>query len=130
MSHDRSSASGFSLVEVIIAMFILGMIALALLPALIQGLQYSTQQSAVATATRQLNALIEVARDAQTCAALNGLAPASYRGGVKVATGSTDFTVDDNGFMCSPGSLNTITLTATGEAGVLATVSAKVWANS
>jgi prepilin-type N-terminal cleavage/methylation domain-containing protein len=68
-SEDR----GFSIVEVIIAMFLLGLIAVALLPALWQGIQYSSQQSAVATATRQLNAMIEQARDNPTCTQLTSL---------------------------------------------------------
>lgn len=130
MKQRGAADSGFSLVEVIIAMFLLGLVAIAILPALWQGIRYSVEQSEVATATRQLNALIEVARDAQTCAALNGLAPASYRDGAKVASGAIDFTIDDGGFTCSPSSVNTITLTATGSSGVLVRVSAKVWANS
>ena len=59
--------SGFRLVEVVIAMLILGMIAIAIIPALWQGLQYSSEQSTVATATRQLNGLIEEARRSPTC---------------------------------------------------------------
>ena len=69
MRGRGSDAAGFSLVEVIIAMFILGVIAIALLPALINGIRYSSEQSSVATATRQLNAIIESAREGQpTCA--------------------------------------------------------------
>jgi len=67
--RDRSTdAAGFSLVEVVIAMFILGLVAIALLPALINGLRYSSEQSSVATATRQLNAIVEDVRQGQpTC---------------------------------------------------------------
>ena len=66
--RDRSTgAAGFSLVEVIIAMFLLGLVAVAILPVLWQGIQLSTQQSAVATATRQLNSLVEDARQSPTC---------------------------------------------------------------
>lgn len=50
--------SGFSLVEVIIAMLILGAVAIALLPPLYNGLMYATEQSTKATATRHLNALV------------------------------------------------------------------------
>ena len=59
--------SGFGLVEVVISMLILGLIAIAIIPALWQGLQYSSEQSTVATATRQLNGLIEEARRSPTC---------------------------------------------------------------
>lgn len=68
MRVRSADAAGFSLVEVIIAMFILGIIAVALLPVLINGIQFSSQQASVATATRQLNALIEEARDSPSCA--------------------------------------------------------------
>ena len=66
--------SGFSIVEVLIAMFLLAIVAVALLPALFQGIQYSSQQSAVATATRQLNALVEEARETPTCTTLSAVA--------------------------------------------------------
>ena len=59
MSRASEVDQGFSIVEVLIAMFLLAIVAVALLPALFQGIQYSSQQSAVATATRQLNALVQ-----------------------------------------------------------------------
>lgn len=59
---------GFSLVEVIIAMFLLGLVAVAILPALWQGLVLSVQQSATATASRQIHALLEETRENPTCA--------------------------------------------------------------
>ena len=64
---------GFSLVEVIIAMFLLGLVAVALLPALYQGLAISSEQSAIATATRHLNAMVEQARQSPICADLSAL---------------------------------------------------------
>lgn len=64
---------GFSLVEVIIAMFLLAVIALAILPALVQGMRLSSEQSATATATRELNALVEQARDNPTCTNLHAV---------------------------------------------------------
>ena len=68
------SDEGFSIVELLIAMFLLAIVAVAILPALWQGLQYSTQQSAVATATRELNALVDEARATPTCANLAAVA--------------------------------------------------------
>lgn len=68
--HD----DGFSIIEVLIAMFLLAIVAVAILPALFQGIQYSSQQSAVATATRELNALVEEARDTPSCATLTAVA--------------------------------------------------------
>jgi prepilin-type N-terminal cleavage/methylation domain-containing protein len=130
MKVHGADDGGFSLVEVVIAMFILGVIAVSLLPALWQGVRFSVEQAEVATATRQLNALVEAARDAQTCSVLNALAPSSFRDGAIVSSGSIDFTVDDGGFTCVPSTLNTITLTATGTTGALVVVSAKIWAKS
>jgi len=72
--HPRSRDDGFSLVEVIIAMFLLALIAVALLPALVDGTRYSSGQSAVATATRHLHALVEDARANPTCGNLTAIA--------------------------------------------------------
>src|SRR5688572_18848722 len=68
--HDE----GFSIVEVLIAMFLLAVVAIALLPALWQGVRFSSQQSAVATATRELNSLVEEARESPTCAGISAVA--------------------------------------------------------
>ena len=70
----KASEDGFSIVEVLIARFLLALVAVALLPALWQGIQYSTQQSAVATATRELNALVDQARESSSCAGLTAVA--------------------------------------------------------
>lgn len=67
MRGRGADAAGFSLVEVVIAMLLLGVIAIAILPTLWQGIQYSSEQSAVATATRHLNGLIEQARETPAC---------------------------------------------------------------
>lgn len=71
--HTRND-EGFTIVEILIAMFLLALVAVALLPALWQGIRYSSQQSAVATATRQLNALVEEARQTPTCPNLSAVA--------------------------------------------------------
>jgi type II secretory pathway pseudopilin PulG len=57
-------------VEVVIAMLLLGVIAVSLLPALWQGIVLSSQQASTASATRLLNARIEEARAGQSCAAI------------------------------------------------------------
>ncbi|MDL9981373.1 type IV pilus modification PilV family protein [Microbacterium sp. ASV49] len=54
---------GFSLIEVIIAFFLLALIAVAILPSLYSGIRYSSEQSSAATATRALNARIEQLRN-------------------------------------------------------------------
>lgn len=66
----KRNDGGFGLVEAVIAIMILALIAVALAPALIGGLTNSAEQSTVATATRQLNSIIERARLAPGCAQL------------------------------------------------------------
>ncbi|MBM7465807.1 type IV pilus modification PilV family protein [Microbacterium esteraromaticum] len=72
MFRTRSD-EGFGLVEVVIAMMLLAIIAVALLPFLARGISQSSTQSVTATATRELNSLIEEARTAQTCAKVNAI---------------------------------------------------------
>lgn len=125
MERNDPVDRGFSLVEVIVAMFLLGVIALALLPALIQGIRFSSEQSSVATATRQLNSLIEDVRQTPSCGSI----------GDTVAT-KTGF-VDGNGRSfrtegmvhgaCTPGTAVSISLTATQGTHRLATVDAIIY---
>lgn len=74
MSSETEHSDGFSLIEVLIAVFLLGLVAVALIPALYQGIRLSSEQSAVATATRELNALVETARSDPNCANLSAVA--------------------------------------------------------
>lgn len=74
MRRRESADEGFSLVEVIIAMVIFGLVAVAIIPLLWQGVLYASQQSTVATATRQLYALVESARETPNCATLSAAA--------------------------------------------------------
>lgn len=74
MSVRTHADEGFSLIEIVIAMFLLGLIAIAILPALVSGIRYSAEQSAVATATRHINALIEQGRQNPSCTSLQALA--------------------------------------------------------
>lgn len=62
MQRLGRSDSGFGLVEVVIATFILALLAVAMVPLLITGLRVAIEQSTVATATRLLNDTIEEAR--------------------------------------------------------------------
>lgn len=85
---------GFGLVELVIAMFLLGIITLALIPALYGGLVQSSKESTTATATRQLNAMIETAREESTCDAVTAATQArSFVDGAKQAY-STSGTYD------------------------------------
>lgn len=95
MIGRRASDNGFGLVEVIIGMLLLAIIAVAILPALWQGIRYSTQQSATATATRQLYSLIEGIRDSPSC------------GQIISATGSNTFKDGGGRTLTSSGTYST-----------------------
>ncbi|WP_396658899.1 prepilin-type N-terminal cleavage/methylation domain-containing protein [Microbacterium sp.] len=126
MRGRGSQEAGLSLVEVVIAMFLIGLIAVALLPALWQGIALSSQQSATATATRHLYALIEDARAVPTCATLGTItAPDSIPDG-KGANLAIAGTYDAGA--CSQGEAVAVTLTATDASGAqLARVDAQVY---
>ena len=122
--HD-SGSSGFSLVEVIIAMFLLGIIAIALLPALWQGIMLSSQQSSTATATRYMHSIIDDARENATCAYLGTISslPAVSDGrGVSMTTSGTTVT----GCPAS-GDIVTLALEISGEGRVLASTTALIY---
>lgn len=122
----RKGDEGFGLVEVVIATFLLGVIAVALLPVLWNGIVQSSRQSATATATRELNTLIEQARAAGTCAALDGAAATqTFHAGSAQAFQTrlpAGFT-----YTCAAGTAVPITLEAVQNSTVLATVQARVY---
>ncbi|WP_345802270.1 type II secretion system protein [Microbacterium sp. AZCO] len=88
----ESDESGFSLVELVVGMVLLALLAVSILPALYTGVRYSVQQSAVATATRALNAIVEEVRETPTCAKLAAAAASTTftdgRGRPLVSNGS------------------------------------------
>lgn len=128
MRGRGTDAAGFSLVEVVIAMVILGFIAVALLPVLISGIRYSVEQADVASATRELNALVERARANPTCASLSSVAaPTRFLDGTVVTSGKYDYESEDAGFTCVSSGINQLELTATTPSGqVLMTVTSKI----
>ncbi|WOQ70427.1 type II secretion system protein [Microbacterium limosum] len=120
--HD-TNAEGFTIVEVIVAMFLLAVVAVAILPALWQGVRLSSQQSAVATATRELNALVEQARENPTCEQLFAVAETNTVSGAG-RTFNTSGTVG----ACAAGEAVRIELQAVAPSGsTLTTVTAIVY---
>ena len=125
MTERRESEEGLGIVEIIIGMFLLAIIAVAIIPALWQGLQYSSEQSATATAVRKLNSLVEGIRDNPTC------------GSIATATATQNFTDGADRALQSAGTYTTcpaaskmvtVTLTATdASSDALATISAIVY---
>ncbi|MDQ7878095.1 type II secretion system protein [Microbacterium sp. QXD-8] len=123
--RDRGiDAAGFSLVEVIIAMFLLGIVAVAILPALWQGIVLSSQQASTATATRYMNSIIDDARATPTCAYLNSISslPTVSDGrGVSLSASTSSVTG------CAIGATATLTVTIVGEGRALASSRALVY---
>ncbi|WZO52320.1 hypothetical protein MRBLWH7_001161 [Microbacterium sp. LWH7-1.2] len=108
----------------IIAMFLLGVVAIAILPALWQGIVLSSQQASTATATRYMNSLIDDARATPTCLYLSAIAsrPAVVDGrGVQLSTSTS--TVAG----CAPGGTATLTINVDGEGRTLATTTALIY---
>ncbi|RZU64111.1 hypothetical protein EV379_0405 [Microterricola gilva] len=62
--------SGVGLIEIIIAMMLLAIIAIAILPTLIQGLKLSSANATFASATAIVNGQLEDARSYKSCAAV------------------------------------------------------------
>ncbi|MFD6700113.1 MULTISPECIES: hypothetical protein [unclassified Microbacterium] len=123
---NEGTEDGLGLVEVVIAMFLLALIAVSILPALVNGLRFSAQQSSVATATRQLNGLIDQVRQSPDCGTMGSIlgtaaSPRSFLDGhgnsyaTQAAIGS-----------CNKGATVSIHLTATQSGNTLATADALV----
>jgi type II secretory pathway pseudopilin PulG len=70
---------GFGIIEIVVAMFILAIIAIAALPLLVQGLQLTALNATRSTATQLVNDQLELARSqdstCSTVATLSGDAP-------------------------------------------------------
>jgi len=60
--NDPRDDEGFGMVEVVVSMLMIALLAIAVLPILIQGLRVSATNSTIATATQILNDKLEAAR--------------------------------------------------------------------
>jgi len=124
------SDEGFGLVELVITMFVLLMIAIAMLPALYNGIGFSSQQSQTATATRFLYSTIEQARqEAQSSPSTTDWCD-GLRSAAAVPPDGASFTASVD--TCAPDAsgLVSVVLTATSTgpvAKVIATATAKVY---
>lgn len=130
MSPHTRADDGFGLVEVIIAMVLLAIIAMALLPALWNGIRYSAEQSSVATATRQVNAVVEQIRgyEKPTCTDIQhelDLAAVARPDG---RNGSITVRLKDGQTLsCTPGNLIDLPLEAMLDGKSIASVHGKVF---
>lgn len=67
--HDQSKSAdaGFGLIEIAVSMFLLGLLAVAFLPFLVQGVTQSAANRTLAAATQLLNKELENARAQTAC---------------------------------------------------------------
>lgn len=112
---------GFTIVEVIVAVVLLGFLAIAILPALVMGLSVASDQSSKATAIRAANTVIEEARMTPTCGGLAGAAAART-----VTDGSgKPLIVSATVGACAPGAAVPFTVTVSPGAGEPAAVTTR-----
>ena len=69
--RDQSLETGFGLIEIVVSMFLLGLLAIAFLPLLVTSMKATVGNSTIATATQLVDQQMEQARAAgDTCADL------------------------------------------------------------
>lgn len=107
-------------------MFLLALIAVSILPALMNGLQLSAQQSSVATATRQINGLIDQVRQNPDCGTLGSVLGTSATPRSFLDGRGNRFTTQAAIGSCAKGSTVSIRVTATQSGTTLATADALV----
>lgn len=70
--------AGFGMIEIIISMFLLGLLAVAFLPLLVTSMRATVTNSSIATATQLVNQQMDQARTAgNTCALISAFGAAS-----------------------------------------------------
>ncbi len=126
----RKDEGGFTLIEVIVAMFLLGIIAVGLIPGLVGTLKVSAQNTNIATASQLVNQQIDAARvGTPTCATLTiyknqVLPPVVDRRGVSFQPKRTVGTCTAG----TPGVATvSVSVTLTGKTTVLATATTYVY---
>jgi len=126
-------AGGFTLIEVVVSMLLLGIIAVGLIPALIGFLTTSNQNTNVATASQLVGQQIDVARSGTaTCAALKSYANAVIPPVVDAR--SVSFQPVRSAVTCTTGTAGVVKITVsvklTGHAQVLASAITYVYVTS
>ena len=111
---------GFGLIEIVISMMLLAILATALIPVLVQGLQQAVSNATLASATQLANEKIEQARSWKTCTDV-----AASNTSVTEAHGVV-LTIDTTVGSCAPSAENPVSVPVTvvvtrGDTGVIVT---------
>jgi prepilin-type N-terminal cleavage/methylation domain-containing protein len=125
----REGEDGFGLIEIVVAMFVLALLAISFLPILIQGLKFSAENASRATATQVVHDRIELAQSkSPSCVSLQTLAGTSVADVVDPRGG--EFAMTTTVGACAAGArmvLVTTTVSNTGSGKMLATASTLVY---
>lgn len=128
--HTDESDAGFSMIEVVVAMFVLMIFALALIPAFITGLRATASNTTLATASQLVGQQIDDARSrTATCAALQAyqaeaIAPVVDARGVSLQPKRTPVTCPAS----YPGTVTVkVTVSQTGSSTVLASATTYIF---
>jgi prepilin-type N-terminal cleavage/methylation domain-containing protein len=137
-AHSATSTdAGFSLIEIVVSMFILALFAVALLPLLVQGLKQSSQTATIASAIQLANGQLDLARaQASTCTALGSTpavavgAASLYRGVPLQVTKTVGACPNPVPTATTPGTVTfTVTVTRTDTSQNLAQLTTRIYVN-
>jgi prepilin-type N-terminal cleavage/methylation domain-containing protein len=118
---------GFTMIEIVISLMLFALLAVSLLPVLIQGQQLATRQSAEATATRQISALVDSVRANPTCSQVSSqIGSTSYTDGSGRAFTVTT-TVSPSIGSCTNNMTVTLSFTAANTGATLSAATALVY---
>jgi hypothetical protein len=70
LKSDDESDTGFGIIEIVVALFLLALISVAVLPILVQGMRLSATNATIAAATQLANQQIELVRSQTSCGAI------------------------------------------------------------
>lgn len=77
-----ANSDGFGIIEIVVAMFLLAIVAVAIIPILVQGLRLSVQNTVIASATQLANLQIEQVRGLTSCGSVTAATNTSSVQGV------------------------------------------------
>jgi prepilin-type N-terminal cleavage/methylation domain-containing protein len=132
-SFSKTYDQGFSLVEIVVAIFILAALSLALIPALVVGVQQSKNNAVIAAATEMLTSRLDDSRgQTASCQALTAFAASTVADQIESHGVSLHLQqILDSCPSTYPGTVRyTVTVVRTDTGAVLATASSLIYLQS